>query len=67
MSNGIGTVEVKRSRGKLVVQGLGRTARGTKFIRTTTELKAAKLSDKNFKSEMATAVDQMLAQEALPL
>lgn len=67
MSNGIGTIEVRKSHGKLVVQGLGQTARGTKFIRTTTELTATKMSDKNFKSEMAAAVKAMIAQSVLPL
>lgn len=66
MANGIGTVEVRRSHGKLVVQGLGRTPRGTKFIRKTTPLTVTKITDKKFKTEMAAAVEQMLAEDGIP-
>lgn len=62
MTSGIGTVEVKRQRGKLVVQGLGKTPRGQKFIRETTELKASKLTSPEFKAEMAAAVKEMLSE-----
>lgn len=67
MAAGIGTVEVRRARGKLVVQGLGKTARGTRYIRQTIPLSVHKTSDKDFKKQLATAVTEMLAQEELPL
>lgn len=62
MAAGIGTVEVRRARGKLVVQGLGQTPRGTRFIRQTTPLSVKTVTDKGFKSQMETAVTDMLAQ-----
>ncbi len=60
MANGIGTVEVRKARGKVVVQGLGRTPRGTKFIRKTTVLDVTDITDKKFKGEMTAAVNEML-------
>lgn len=60
MSNGIGTVEVRTARKKLIVQGLGKTPRGTKFIRKTEELAVTKISDPKFKGEMAAAVEKLL-------
>lgn len=67
MAAGIGTVEVRRARGKLVVQGLGKTPRGTRFIRQTIGLSSKKTSDKGFKTELRTAVTEMLAQGELPI
>ncbi len=67
MSHGIGAIQVKRERGVLVVQGLGRTPRGQKYIKATIPIAAPKMSDKNFKSEMTAAVTEMMAQKVLPL
>lgn len=67
MSNGIGTIQVKVSRQRVWVQGLGVTPSGQKFIRTNTELAVKSISDPNFKGQMATAVKDMLGQGALPI
>lgn len=67
MASGIGTVQVKRSRGKLVVQGLGQTARGQRFIRQTIDLEVKNTRDPNFKSNLRTAIAEMFAQSPLPL
>lgn len=67
MAAGIGTIQVKREHGVLVVQGLGKTPRGQKFIRRTTPLKSKNITSKGFKSEMRTAVEEMLAQSVLPI
>lgn len=67
MANGIGTVQVKRNHGELVVQGLGQTPRGQKFIRDTKRLGVKSSTDPQFKAKLKAAVEQMLAQEALPL
>lgn len=67
MSHRIGSIEIRKSRKKLVVQGLGKTPRGTKFIRSTTALAVTEIDDKAFKSQMAAAVEGMLAQDVLPL
>lgn len=62
MSIGIGTVEVRSSHGKLVVQGLGRTPRGQKFIRNKEALGVKSPGDPLFKSELAAAVRKMFAE-----
>jgi hypothetical protein len=62
MARGIATVEVKRSHGKMIVQGLGRTPRGQKFIRYTTGLEAKGPTDKLFKTQMAQAISRMFAE-----
>lgn len=67
MANHIGTVEVKRSRGQMVLLGLGKTPRGTNFIRQRRSLGVKRSSDPQFKSNLETAVAEMLAQEALPI
>lgn len=60
MGSGVGTVEVRRMRGKIVVNGLGRTPRGQKFIRKTIELDVKSLDDPNFKDQLKTAIEEML-------
>jgi len=60
MANGIGTVVVRRQRGKLTVQGLGQTPRGQRFIRSAVELDVDQVRDPEFKDEMATAVEKLL-------
>lgn len=67
MASGIGQVEVRRSRGKLVVRGLGQTPRGQKFIKHSVELSAKSTADPAFKSELKAVVTEMFAQGSLPL
>ena len=51
-----GKIVVKRSRGRLVVNAMAQTPRGTQFIKATRALKVKHVSDKGFKDEMATAI-----------
>lgn len=67
MASNIGKVEVKRERGKLVVQGSGETPRGKAFIRSTVVLAAERTTDPAFKEEISAAVKEMLVQSSLPL
>lgn len=67
MTNGIGTVQIKMERGVLVLQGLGQTPRGQKFIRQSVSLGVKSSSDPAFKANLKTAVEGMLAQEDLEL
>lgn len=67
MGNGIASVHVKRERGQPTVIGFGQTGRGQKFIRAIKPLKVTSIGSKSFKHELATAVEEMLAQEALPI
>lgn len=62
MAIGIGTVEVKMSRGTLVVLGLGKTPRGTKFIRDTEALSVKSPADPKFKAELGQAIAKMFAE-----
>lgn len=64
MSHNSATIEVRRSRGTLVVNGLGVTPRGQKFIADQVKLSAHDFGDKNFKTELATAVKQIIDREA---
>lgn len=56
MANVYGRVQVRRLRGKLVVMGMGKTPRGTGFIKGTVPIQAKSISDPNFKSALATAI-----------
>lgn len=62
MSNGIATIEVKVTRKRVHVLGLGRTNRGQKFIRDNKELEVSSIASKNFKEEMAAAVKEILPE-----
>lgn len=58
------SVEVTRQQGKLVVRFLGRTPRGTKYIKKQQKLIAENTHDPGFKDEMAAAIKQMYESEA---
>lgn len=60
MKPGIGAVEVRKQHGKIIVQGLGKTARGQRYIKTTVPIDAESMSDRKFKQELAAAVDEIL-------
>lgn len=62
MAHGIAEVHVWVRRKKVQVVGFGKTNRGVKFIVANTPLAVTKTGDKRFKSELATAVEEMLAQ-----
>lgn len=64
MTVGIAQIHVKRQRGKLVVQGMGQTPRGQKYIKRSEDIAAPKMTDKEFKAELATAVAKLYGSEA---
>lgn len=64
MTSGIATVHVKKARGKIIVEGEGRTPRGQKYLKGNIPLKASKMSDKDFKSELAAAVAELIPQSS---
>lgn len=66
MTNGIGTVEIRRSRGKLVLRGLGQTPRGQKYIKRSVDLGVKNTADPAFKSKLAAAVTEMFAELPSP-
>lgn len=63
MGNGIGTIHVRPQRGKLVVQGDGKTPRGQRFIKETEALAVKSMADPNFKAQLSAAVNKMLPEE----
>lgn len=65
MAANIGTIHVRRERKRLVVQGMGSTPRGSQFIRDTEKLTATTMAAKDFKPELAAAVNKMLG--AVPI
>jgi hypothetical protein len=58
------TIIIRRSRNGLVVQAAGQTSRGQKYIKGHEAITATTMKDKNFKSEVQTAVDKLLGSEA---
>lgn len=68
MASGVATIRVRGKRGRMYVQAMGRTARGIKYVKDTVEINAKSTSDPNFKSELAAAVEKLMAQQPeLPL
>ena len=67
MASEIGTIHVRMQRGKLTVQGDGRTGRGQRYIKQTIPLDVADMAAPKFKEQLATAVNEMFAQLPLPL
>lgn len=61
MASGIGTVQVKRMKGKITVLAMGKTPKGQQFIREMRPLLATKVSDPDFKKELAAAVADLFA------
>lgn len=60
MGNGIGTVEVKRVRDHMVIQGLGQTPRGQNFIRSKEVLETGNMASKDFKAQLEAGIRKML-------
>ncbi len=66
MAIGIGTVQVKREHGVLVVQGLGKTPRGQNFIKDTIPLDVKSTADPAFHGKLVAAVAQMFTEKPSP-
>lgn len=58
------TIVIRRARGVIVVQALGRTERGQSFIKGKSALKVKSITDPLFKGEMSTAVALLLGSES---
>lgn len=58
------SVEVTRQSGKLVVRLMGRTPRGTKYIKKQQLLDAKDTHDPRFKDEMAAVIKLLYESEA---
>lgn len=61
MAKGIGTIAVKRQRGKLTVMGLGKTPRGQNFIKDSVEIHSPSTRSPDFKEKLSAAVEKLFA------
>lgn len=64
MAERYGTIQVKMSRGGLVLSGMGRTGRGQRYVKRTVKLESEHMSSKKFKSELPGAVAKLFDSEA---
>jgi hypothetical protein len=62
-STDFGTVQVRRERGRLVVQGFGRTDRGRKYLKATSVIDAPNIGESGFKSALATSVKIIFGED----
>lgn len=67
MAHGIAEVHVRIRQKHVQVTGFGKTNTGQKYIAANKTLLVTKTGDKNFKTEMVAAVEDMLAQQSLPI
>jgi hypothetical protein len=63
MRSGVFAVRLKIERGLLVVQSLGRTPSGQKYVKGMEKLSFTRMSDPSFKDDMSKAVDKLLSSE----
>ena len=66
MTETYGTIQVKRMRGKLVVIGMGKTGRGQAYIKRSVPIAAKRMTDPNYKSDLAAAVAELFASREAP-
>jgi hypothetical protein len=56
-------LEVKRQHGLLVLNAIGRTPKGKKFIKGQETLDAQRMSSKKFKGELAVALKKLYGSD----
>jgi len=64
MAKGVQAIQVRKQRGKFVVQAIGRTGRGVKFIVAEEDIAATQVRSPEFKKDVAAAVAKLLGSEA---
>ena len=60
MSIEAAAVVVRRSRGRMVVQIIGQSPRGQRYIKDEVALNSEKIGAQDFKTELAETVDKVL-------
>lgn len=60
-SSGVTTVHVRGKRGKMEVLAYSKTARGQSFIKRRHLTSATSIGNEDFKSKMASAVEEVLS------
>ena len=66
MTTGIAQIHARVTKGHVIVLGMGQTPRGQRYIKNSETLSATSFEDKNFKAELATAVEKLLPQGPSP-
>lgn len=66
MAKGIHSVHVRQTRGGLRVVALGQTPRGQTYIQLTLPMSAPRMRSKEFKKELAEAMDQLFPRAGTP-
>lgn len=61
MPNNILSLELRKQRGVLMVQAIGQTPRGTRFLKQRAFLSTNSPKDETFKAELAEAVQLVFA------
>ena len=56
-------LEIRRMRGNLVLIGTARTNRGQRFIKAQVPIGVTRMTSKDFKEKMATAVEEITAED----
>lgn len=57
-------IAVKRERGMLVVQAIGLTPRGQKYIKGSAPIAAKSMRDPDYKAQVAAAIKQLLESDS---
>lgn len=65
MGHGIATIEIRRKGSELIVNALGRTPRGQRYIKNSRTLTVSSLASSGAKAEFARAVNEMMAQQTI--
>jgi len=60
------SIEIKRQGGKTVVMGIGRTGRGTKYIKALETALVKSPADPKYKSEIVAAIAKLYAETPSP-
>lgn len=61
MTKGVGQIHVRLVRGHMRVIAMGQTPRGQRYIKQEVAMKAKTPADPEFKTELATAVEEILS------
>lgn len=67
MASRAAEVVVRTEHGRVTVLAYGRTGRGVKYIKGTKTLAVPSMADRNFKGQMASAVEELVGSEAVDI
>ncbi len=59
MAQQYASVRVRKERGKMTVQGIGKTNKGQTYVKKAIQLEATSMADPQFKAQMRAAVEKL--------